>query len=339
MNKPENLTRRTFLSAGAAALLAALAACSQTPNAPVEPEEGLISEGVGATFDLAAGIVTLNNGVEMPIIGLGTYALSPDEAAESVYWAIEAGARLIDTAAAYNNEEGVGQGIVRAIADGLVTREELFVTTKLWQDGYSEQGVDGALGRLGLDYVDLLFVHQAMGDYQVGYETVIQAQADGKARAIGLSNFSDEQFAQVVNATGTIPQVAQYETHLHLQRHAAQGFLAQYGVQLEGWVPLGGRGNTQTYLEDPTVLAIAEEHGRSAAQVIERWHLQEGHVIMPGSHNQDHIRENVALFDFELDDDEMTALRELDQNSAYFDMVGAMSQSTLDTYGDYTFER
>lgn len=290
------------------------------------------------SYNLDAREVILGNGVSMPIIGLGTYALSPDEAAESVYWAIEAGARLIDTAAAYNNEEGVGRGIARAISDGLATRKELFVTTKLWQDGYSDAGVDGALGRLGLDYVDLLFVHQAMGDYAEGYNTVIRAQQQGKARCIGLSNFSNEQFASVVASSGVVPQVAQYESHLHLQRHAAQGFLAQYGVPLEGWFPLGGKGNTQTFLENETVKAIAQSHGKSAAQIIERWHLQEGHIIMPGSHNRDHIRENVALFDFELSAGEMSQLRALDENRAYFGMVGQMDQQTLDEFGGYLFE-
>ena len=331
------ISRRAFLAAGGA-LAGSLAACGGAPSAPEQPAEDIVSDVVMPAFDLDAGIVTLSNGVDMPIYGLGTYALSPDEAAESVYWAIEAGMRLIDTAAAYNNEEGVGRGIAQAIADGLVTREELFVTTKLWQDGYSEDGVDGALGRLGLDYLDLLYVHQAMGDYAHGYEVVIDAMEAGKTRTVGLSNHTDAQFAEVVSATGLAPHVAQYECHLHLQRHAAQGFLAQYGTQFEGWFPLGGKGNTQTFLQDPEVTAIAEAHGRSAAQVIERWHLQEGHVIMPGSHNRDHIIENAALFDFVLGEDEMTRLRALDQNDAYFGMVGAMSQQTLETYGDYTFE-
>lgn len=336
-----NLTRRSFLTAAGAALAAGLSACGGAPASPEAPAGDVadaVASGAAAAFDLDNGIVTLANGVIMPIFGLGTYALSIPEAEESVYWAIERGMRLIDTAAAYNNEEGVGAGIARALADGICTRDELFVTTKLWQDGYSEQGVDGALSRLGLDYIDLLFVHQAMGDYATGYQTVINAQAAGKARAIGLSNFTDEQFASMVADTGIIPQVAQYETHLHLQRHAAQGFVAQYGTQLEGWFPLGGKGNTQTFLTDPTVVEIAGDHGKSAAQIIERWHLQEGHVIMPGSHNPDHIQENVELFDFALADDEMAALRALDQNRAYYGMVGAMSLQTLDDFGGYVFE-
>lgn len=334
------ISRRTFVGATgtlAAGALLALAGCSGATGGSPSGTQRAASASTFA-YDIDSRQTVLANGVAMPIFGIGTYALTPDEAAESVYWAIEAGARLIDTAAAYNNEEGVGRGIARALSDGLVTREKLFVTTKLWQDGYSEKGVDGALKRLDLDYVDLLFVHQAMGDYTVGYETVIKAQEAGKTRCIGLSNFSNSQFVSTVDLLGVVPQVAQYETHLHLQRHAAQGFLAQYGTQLEGWFPLGGKGNTQAFLNDGTVNAIAQSHGKSAAQVIERWHLQEGRVIMPGSHNRDHIRENTELFDFSLDATEMEQLRALDQNSAYFGMVGQMDQQTLDEFGNYTFE-
>ena len=333
VNQP--ITRRSILGLGVGMAAFGLAACgrAEAPGA-----ETTIPEVANPSYDLAAGIVTLSNGVEMPITGIGTYALSPDEAAESVYWCIECGGRLIDTAAAYNNEEGVGRGIAQAISDGLCSREDLFVTTKLWQDGYSEQGVDGALGRLGLDYVDLLFVHQAMGDYRHGYEVVLAAQEAGKARCVGLSNHTDAQFAEVVDAFGMAPQVAQYEGHLHLQRHAAQGFVAQYGTQLEDWFPLGGKGNTATFLGDETVVAIARELGVSPAQVIERWHLQEGRVIMPGSHNRDHIRENMDVFGFALDGDQMARLRALDTNSAYFGMVGVMSDETLEAFGDYVFE-
>jgi len=255
----QNVSRRGFLAlAGGTAAMLAACGHAEAPSA-----DTVIPEADGPIYDLEAGHVTLSNGVEMPLTGIGTYDLSDAEAEESVYWTIEAGGRLIDTAAAYNNEAAVGRGIARALADGLATREELFVTTKLWQDGYSEAGVDGALSRLGLDYVDLLFVHQAMGNYQHGYEVVLAAQEAGKTRCVGLSNHTDGQFAEVVTSMGVAPQVAQYESHLHLQRHAAQGFLAQYGTQLEDWFPLGGRGNTVTYLQNPEVLSIAESCGKA----------------------------------------------------------------------------
>lgn len=224
-------------------------------------------------FDFEKRTVRLNNGIEMPIYGIGTYNLTPEEAEESVYWALESVARLIDTASAYNNEDGVGRGIQRAIDDGIVTREEIFVTTKLWTDGYSAEGINQALERLGLDYIDLLLIHQPMGSYMECYRVMEQAYKDGKLRAIGLSNFSDEQFSEVAAEAEILPAVLQVETHLHNQQVAMKGFLDQYGTVIEAWYPLGGRGNTQTYLTDETVNAIADAHGKSAAQIILRWHL------------------------------------------------------------------
>lgn len=285
-------------------------------------------------FDFETKTVLLNNGVEMPIYGIGTYNLTPEEAEESVYWALEAGARLIDTAKAYGNEDGVGRGIQKAIDDGIVTREEIFVTTKLWTDDYSEAGIEGALERLGLDYIDLLLIHQPMGDYTEAWKLMEQAYKDGKLRAIGLSNFSDEQFAALAADAEVLPAVLQVETHLHNQQVAMKGFLDQYGTVLEAWYPLGGRGNTETYLTDETVNAIADAHGKSAAQVILRWHLQDGHIAIPGSHNPDHIKENTELFDFELTDEEMEQLRSLNMDKAYFPMVGQTSDDTNEKYGE-----
>ena len=285
-------------------------------------------------FDFEKKTVLLNSGYEMPIYGIGTYALTPEEAEESVYWAIEAGARLIDTAHAYGNEDGVGRGIARAISDGLVTREELFVTTKLWTDGYSEAGIDLALSNLNLDYVDLILLHQPVGNYDAGYRALEQAVKDGKVRSIGLSNFSDEQFSKLAANAEIIPAVLQLETHLHNQQVAMKGFLDQYGTVLEAWYPLGGRGNTQTYLTDETVNRIADAHGKSAAQIILRWHLQDGHVAIPGSHNPDHIRENTELFDFELSDEEMAELRSLNLDQAYFSTIGQTSDDTKQKYGE-----
>lgn len=301
----------------------------RNPGAPVAPPtEGLHTNA----FDFETRTVTLNNGVEMPIYGIGTYALSVEEAEESVYWALQAGARLIDTAHAYNNEVGVGRGIQRAIDDGIVTREEIFVTTKLWPDNYNAEGIELALNNLGLDYIDLLLLHQPMGDYRGGYRAMEQAYRDGKLRAIGLSNFSDEQFAAMAAEMDILPAVLQVETHLHNQQVAMKGFLDQYGTVLEAWYPLGGRGNTQTYLLDATVNAIAEAHGKSAAQIILRWHLQDGHVAIPGSHNPDHIRENTELFDFELSDEEMAQLRALNLDQAYFDYIGQTSEASRERF-------
>lgn len=300
------------------------------PDTPVAaPAEGVQTNA----FDFDTRTVLLNNGVEMPIYGIGTYNLTPEEAEESVYWALEAGARLIDTAHAYNNEEGVGRGIQRAIEDGIVTRDEIFVTTKLWMDDYSEEGIEERLENLNLDYIDLLLIHQPQGNYTRAWELMEQYYNDGKLRAIGLSNFSDEQFAELAAEAEVIPAVLQVETHLHNQQVAMKGFLNQYGTVLEAWFPLGGRGNTSTYLTDETVNAIADAHGKSAAQIILRWHLQDGHIAIPGSHNPDHIRENTELFDFELTDEEMAQLRALNLDEAYFSMIGQTSDDTQEKYG------
>lgn len=300
------------------------------PGAPVAaPTEGIETNA----FDFDKKTVLLNNGVEMPIYGIGTFNLTPDEAAESVYWALEDGARLIDTAHAYNNEEGVGRGIQRAIDDGIVTRDEIFVTTKLWMDDYSEEGIEKRLNNLNLDYIDLLLIHQPQENYKQAWKLMEQYYKEGKIRAIGLSNFSDEQFADLASEAEIVPAVLQVETHLHNQQTAMKGFLNQYGTVLEAWFPLGGRGNTSTYLTDETVNAIAEAHGKSAAQIILRWHLQEGHIAIPGSHNPDHIRENTELFDFELTDEEMIQLRALNRDEAYFPMIGQTSDDTKNKYG------
>lgn len=300
------------------------------PGTPVEAPKDKAETNA---FDFDTRTVLLNNGVEMPIYGIGTYNLTPDEAAESVYWALQDGARLIDTAHAYNNEEGVGRGIRRAIDDGIVTRDEIFVTTKLWMDDYSEEGIEERLNNLNLDYIDLLLIHQPQGNYKKAWKLMEQYYKEGKIRAIGLSNFSDEQFADLASEAEITPAVLQVETHLHNQQTAMKGFLNQYGTVLEAWFPLGGRGNTSTYLTDKTVNAIAEAHGKSAAQIILRWHLQEGHIAIPGSHNPDHIRENTELFDFELTDEEMEQLRALNKDEAYFPMIGQTSDDTQNKYG------
>ena len=289
-------------------------------------------------FDFEKKTVLLNSGYEMPIIGIGTFTLSDEQAEQSVYWALEAGARLIDTAAAYNNETGVGRGIQRAIEDGIVTREEIFVTTKLWPSNYNAAGIDHALETLGLDYIDLMLLHQPAGDYMGGYTAMEQAVSDGKLRSIGLSNFSDTQFAEVADQATILPAVHQVETHLHNQQTAMRGFLDQYGTVLEAWFPLGGRGNTQIFLNDPTVLSIAEAHNKSAAQIILRWHLQDGHIAIPGSSNQSHIQENVELFDFELTIEEMANLRALNENSAFFPGMGATSEETQEMFEQWAEE-
>ena len=269
-------------------------------------------------FDLDAGTVSLNNGVSMPILGIGTFALSDSEAEESVYWALQDGYRLIDTARIYGDEAGVGRGIRRAIDEGFVTREEIFVTTKMWTSDYDngDAAINASLERLGLDYIDLMILHHSQPENDVAaYKAMEQAVADGRLKAIGLSNYYDpDDFDRMVNAASILPAVLQNETHPYHQSTDMKEHIAQYGTVLESWFPLGGRGNTQALFNDPVISAIAAAHGKTSAQVILRWHLQDGHIAIPGSHNEKHIQENFDIFDFELTQDEMAQIAALDKN-------------------------
>ena len=277
--------------------------------------------GVGQ-FDLEDGTVLLNSGYTMPILGIGTFTLSDEQASDSVYWALSDGYHLIDTAAAYNNETGVGEGIRRAIDEGLVEREDIFLTTKLWPSDYTMEGIDASLERLGVDYIDLLLLHQPIGDYIGGYQAMEQAVAEGKVHSIGLSNFRPEQFDEIMEIATIAPAVNQVETHPYYQEVEMIEYLKQYGTVLEAWYPLGGRGNTQTMFADETISAIAAAHDRTSAQIILRWHLQAGHIAIPGSNNPDHILENISIFDFELTDEEMAAITAIDRNDPFFGGFG-----------------
>lgn len=276
------------------------------------------AEASGTEFDLEAGTVMLNNGIEMPVLGIGTFSLSNSQASDSVYWALRDGYRLIDTARIYGDEEGVGEGIRRAIDEGFVTREEIFVTTKMWTSDYSngDAAINASLEKLGLDYIDLMILHHSQPENDVeAYQAMERAVEDGRLRCVGLSNYYDpEDFDRMVNATTIPPAVLQNETHPYYQSMEMKEHIAQYGTVLESWFPLGGRGNTQTLFDDPVIAGIAAAHGKSSAQVILRWHLQDGHIAIPGSSNERHIQENFEIFDFELTEEEMQQMAALEKN-------------------------
>ncbi len=276
-----------------------------------------------AEFDLEKGTVMLNSGYEMPVLGIGCFALSDQQAENSVYWALRDGYRLIDTAHIYGNEQGVGRGIQRAIDEGFVTREEIFVTTKMWTSdfGNGDAAVDASLNRLGLDYIDLMILHHSQPSNDVqAYQAMERAVEDGKLRSIGLSNFYEPaDFDRLVNATTIKPAILQNETHPYLQSKEMQRHIDQYGTVLESWFPLGGRGNTQTLFNDSAIRAIAEAHGKTSAQIILRWHLQEGNIAIPGSSNEAHIQENHEVFDFALSDEEMQQMTALEKNQRFAD--------------------
>ena len=284
------------------------------------PDNSSASTDIGV-FDLEKGTVLLNNGQTMPILGIGTYRLSQNEAENSVYWALRDGYRLIDTAHIYGNEEGVGKGIKRAISEGLVTREEIFVTTKMWTSDYDdgENAIEESLRRLDLDYIDLMILHHSQPSNDVAaYQAMEKAVKDGKLRSIGLSNYyTAEDFDRLVNATTITPAILQNETHPYYQSKEMKEHLKQYGTVLESWFPLGGRGNTQRLFDDETISSIAADHQKTSAQIILRWHLQAGNIAIPGSGNEAHIQENYEIFDFSLSDEEMQRMTALDKQERF----------------------
>ncbi|MER6912025.1 aldo/keto reductase [Streptomyces sp. NPDC000594] len=257
--------------------------------------------------------ITLNNGVAMPQLGFGVWQVPDDEATATVSTALEAGYRSVDTAAVYENEKGTG----RALAGSGIPREELFVTTKVWNtdQGYDTtlRAFDASLERLGLDRVDLYLIHWPMPDagrYVDTYRAMESLLADGRVRAIGVSNFLPEHLERLIGEVGVVPAVNQIELHPQLQQTDARAFHALHSIATESWSPLGqGRG----LLEVPTVVAIGRKHGRTPAQVVLAWHLALGLVVIPKSSTPSRIRENLDVFGFELDEEDMAALAALDE--------------------------
>lgn len=280
------------------------------------------AEGYPA-FDFETKTVTLNSGYEMPILGLGMFSLSEAQAENSTYWALKAGFRLIDTARIYGNEAAVGRGLQRAIDEDIVTREDVFITTKMWTSDFDDgdAAIDASLRRLNVDYIDLMILHHSQPSNDVqAYQSMERAVADGKLRSIGLSNYYEpEDFDRLVSQTTIRPALLQNETHPYHQSGEMKEHIAQYGTVLESWFPLGGRGNTQTLFNDPTIAAIAQAHGKSSAQVIIRWHLQAGNICIPGSSNEQHIIEDYDVWDFELTEDEMAQMTALERDDRFAD--------------------
>ncbi|MEU1040410.1 aldo/keto reductase [Streptomyces sp. NPDC005551] len=263
----------------------------------------------------------------MPQLGFGVWQVPDDEAEQAVATALEAGYRSIDTAAIYGNEEGTG----KAIASAGVPRSDLFVTTKLWNSdqGYDStlRAFDTSLEKLGLDYVDLYLIHWPLpsrGTSTDTYKAFEKIHADGRAKSIGVSNFLPEHLDELLGATSVVPAVNQIELHPHLQQGGAREYHAKHAIATEAWSPLGqGKG----LLEVPAIVAIARKHERTAAQIVLRWHIQLGNVVIPKSVTPSRIKENIEVFDFELDAEDMAAISALDENRrlgpdpATFDVV------------------
>lgn len=265
----------------------------------------------------------LNNGVKMPMAGIGTFLLSPDEAEASVLSALQCGYRLIDTANAYVNEKAVGRAMKRS---GL-KREEIFLETKLWPSFYEQDdAVDKTLARLDTDYIDLLLIHQPAGNYIAGYRQMEKAYKEGKVRAIGLSNFNEAQIREILEICEVRPSVLQTEVHPYSQEKALKQFLAQEGMVIQAWYPLGH--GDKALINEPLFTELAQKYGKSNAQIILRWHIQDGNIVIPGSKNAEHIRDNFDLFDFSLSDEEMAKIAAMDQKKRYYTSTPEM----LDRY-------
>lgn len=249
----------------------------------------------------------LNNDVIMPSIGIGTFLLEPHDAFQSVYNSLLIGYRLIDTAGVYVNERAVG----RAIKQSGLNREDIFVSTKIWPSEYENpNAVEETLERLGLDYVDLLFIHQPTKNWRNGYEQLIKAYKEGKARAIGVSNFENE-LVDVLNEYDVKPQVIQVETHPFFPQEKLRKITDLENIRIMSWYPLGGKGDTDKLLKNPLIEEIANKHNKSTAQVVLRWHNQMGFIVIPGSRNIDHIKENFEILDFSLDEEDMAKIASL----------------------------
>lgn len=256
---------------------------------------------------------TLNNGLKMPMAGIGTFLLSPDEAEASVLAALGDGYRLVDTANAYVNEKAVG----RAMKKSGLAREEIFLETKLWPSFYEdEDAVDKTLERLGTDYIDLLLIHQPAGNYVAGYRQMEKAYKEGKVRAIGLSNFNQGQIEEILGLCEVKPAVLQTEVHPYFQERELKEFLSKEGMVIQAWYPLGH--GDKALLEEPLFAELAQKYGKTNAQVILRWHIQAGNIVIPGSKNPAHIKDNFDLFDFSLTEEEMAKIAALDKNTRYY---------------------
>ncbi|MBQ1343632.1 MAG: aldo/keto reductase [Firmicutes bacterium] len=257
--------------------------------------------------------ITLNNGIQCPVIGIGTFMLSPAEAENSVREALKMGYSLVDTANAYVNERAVGRGMK---ASG-VKREEIFLSTKLWPSEYeNENAVDETLARLGVDYVDLLYIHQPAGNWLAGYRQLEKAYKEGKAKSIGISNFEGKYIAELETKWKIAPQFIQVEAHPYFTQTELRKTLDKYGVRIMSWYPLGH--GDKSLISEPVFAELGKKYGKTPAQVILRWHTQMGFAVIPGSKNVDHIRDNLNILDFTLTDAEMAQIAKLDRGERYY---------------------
>ena len=270
-------------------------------------------------FDFENRKVRLNSGYDMPILGLGTYALDHDACVNSVMALLESGGRLIDTAYMYGNEEAVGEGVRRGMEEYGIPREDIFVITKIYPNQFSdpEAAIDMALQKLDIGYIDMMLLHHPGAGDVNAYKAMEKYVEAGKIHSLGLSNWYVEELTEFLPQVTIMPALVQNEIHPYYQEQDVVPFIQEKGIVVQCWYPLGGRGYTADLLGNETIQSIAQAHGVSAAQVILRWDLQRGIVVIPGSSNPEHIRENLDLFGFELSDEEMEQIATLDRGEKH----------------------
>lgn len=259
--------------------------------------------------------VTLNNGVDMPVIGFGVFQIPEDQTQQAVEAALEAGYRSIDTAAAYENERAVG----RAVAASGIPRDQLFITTKLWIQDQGEESAlrafDRSLDRLGLDHLDLYLIHQPFGDYYGSWRAMEKLHREGRTRAIGVSNFHPDLLADLITHNETVPAVNQIETHVFFRRADDHRLMGEHGIQHEAWGPLAQGG--QGFFDNPVLVDIAHAYGKSVAQIALRWLIQQDIVVIPKSLKPERMAQNLEVFDFALTDDEISRITALDTGRSH----------------------
>ena len=257
--------------------------------------------------------IKLNNGIQMPVFGIGTFMIEPDDAERSVEFALKNGYRLIDTANAYMNERAVGRGIRKSG----ISREEIFVSTKLWASVYEDDSaVDKTLERLGLDYIDLLFIHQPTSNWKAGYKQLERAYKEGKIKAIGISNFEGQYIEELLQTCEIKPQVIQVEAHPYFTQDELRKITDKEDIKIMSWYPLGH--GDSSLINESVFTELANKYNKSNAQIILRWHTQMGFVVIPGTKNEEHILQNADIFDFTLKDDEMEKVAEINKNKRYY---------------------
>lgn len=281
---------------------------------------------------------TLNTQSKIPAAGIGTFLMQPDEAAAACLTALHNGYRMIDTANAYMNERAVG----RAIQASGINRDEIFLITKLWPSvyGHADTAIDETLERLGTDYIDLLFLHQPAGDYLHAYQAMERAVKSGKVRCLGLSNFDEfnlDRMKALVASCEIKPAVVQVEAHPYYPQDALKSYLNTFGARIMAWYPLGH--GDSSLLDEPIFAELAAKYGKSPAQVILRWHTQQGNIVIPGSKNPAHIRDNIHIFDFTLTQSELEAIAGLNRNTRYYTSTPEMLENYANFRPDFNAQK